>query len=321
MARDTGLADRCRAAGLTVVECAGWQTRGSDSFNPRGSVNHHTAGSPNGATPSLDGVINGFSGSAPGPLANALQSREADGNDRIYIVAAGTANHAGQGGWRGLSGNSSVYGLEVEHVGTVPLPDSRQRIAARFHAAAIQGRADASMVCQHNEWAPDRKIDAATDVDPDRFRAWVADAAAGGRPGPPPTHWEVQEMFAVQDTEGSIYLAGPGVWRHLSGEEWEAWARFLPPLAAAVNGRQRDLIRGACFAASITFARDGRNGAIYLLWGTSWKRHLPTETMLYNMQAHWGARGADTNIYDWSDDDLDAIPRAPTDAVAESARE
>ena len=34
--RDLGIADRLRAAGLRVIEVAGWQTAGSDSFDPGG---------------------------------------------------------------------------------------------------------------------------------------------------------------------------------------------------------------------------------------------------------------------------------------------
>jgi hypothetical protein len=177
--RDLSIADRCRSEGLRVVECDGWQSRGSSDFNPRGSVDHHTADGPNGSAPSLDGIINGFSGSAPGPLAQVMQSREPDGNDIFYVVAAGRANHAGEGGWHGLSGNSSVIGLEIEHTGTDPLPEHRQRLAARFHAAMARGRWDASMVCQHKEWAPGRKIDAAENVDVNQFRQWVGDDLAG----------------------------------------------------------------------------------------------------------------------------------------------
>lgn len=183
MSRDLSIADRLRAEGLRVVEVAGWQTRGDDSFSPRGSVNHHTAGSPNGSAPSLDGIINGFAGSAPGPLANAMQSREPSGDDLFYVVAAGRANHAGEGGWQGLSGNASVWGLEIEHTGTAPLLEHRQELAARFHAALARGRYGEASVCQHYEWAPDRKIDAATGVDGNAFRARVADvlrAPSGG---------------------------------------------------------------------------------------------------------------------------------------------
>jgi hypothetical protein len=70
----------------------------------------------------------------------------------------------------------------------------------------------------------------------------------GSQPGRDP-RWEVQDMFAVQDTDGGIYLAGPGIWKHLSGEEWGAWERFLPPLPFAVNGVQRDWIMNDCLSA------------------------------------------------------------------------
>jgi N-acetylmuramoyl-L-alanine amidase len=185
--RDLNIANKLRAANLRVVECAGWPTRGSSDFNPRGSVNHHTAGSSKGKSPSLNGVIHGHPGSASGPLAHALQSREPDGNDIFYVVASGRANHAGQGGWKGLSGNSSVYGLEIEHTGVDPLPEGRQKLAARFHAALARGTYSESMVCQHREWAPRRKIDAATQVDANRFRGWVADYMKGSQPSPSPT--------------------------------------------------------------------------------------------------------------------------------------
>jgi hypothetical protein len=168
---DPGIAARLRAAGLRVVEVAGWQTRGSATFTPRGSVNHHTAGGANGTAPSLNTCIYGRP-DLPGPLCNVMQSREPDGRDIAYVIAAGRANHAGTGGWRGLSGNSSVYGLEIEHTGTAPLPEARQRIAARIHAAMFTG--DPAMVCQHREWTS-RKIDAAQNVDGNRFRQWVAE--------------------------------------------------------------------------------------------------------------------------------------------------
>jgi len=174
---DQGIANRLRDMGVRVVECAGWQTHGSSDFNPRGSVNHHTAGGASGSCPSLNTCINGRP-DLPGPLCNVMQSREPDGRDIAYVIAAGRANHAGSGGWKGLSGNSSVYGLEIEHTGTEPLPQHRQEIAARIHAAMFGG--DASMVAQHREWAPDRKIDAAENCDGDAFRAMVANPSQSG---------------------------------------------------------------------------------------------------------------------------------------------
>jgi N-acetylmuramoyl-L-alanine amidase len=198
MSRDLEIANKLRGAGLRVVECDGWHDRGSSDFNPRGSVNHHTAGSSSGTCPSLNGVIHGHSGSASGPLANVLQSREADGNDIFYVVASGRANHAGEGGWKGLSGNSSVYGLEIEHTGVDPLPEGRQKLAARFHAALARGRYSESMVCQHREWAPNRKIDAAEGVDPNRFRGWVAEYIKNPGGGPPELI-EEEEMWVLSE--------------------------------------------------------------------------------------------------------------------------
>jgi hypothetical protein len=167
--RDLGIADRLRAAGLRVVEVAGWQTAGSDSFAPGGSVNHHTAGPSSGSSPSLLTCIEGRP-DLPGPLCSVYQSREPS-TDIAYVIASGRANHAGEGSWRGLSGNASVYGLEVEHDGTTALPQARIEYAARIHAAMFTG--DPGMVCQHREWTT-RKIDAATNVDGDDFRALVA---------------------------------------------------------------------------------------------------------------------------------------------------
>ena len=183
MPRDHGITGRLLAAGLAVVEIDGWQDRGSSDFHPRGAVCHHTAGSSAGSAPSLNTVIHGRA-DLPGPLCHVLQSRESNGDDVAFVVAAGRANHAGEGGWHGLEGNSSVWGLEIEHTGTAPLPWHRQNTAARILAALVNGTADAGMVCQHREWAPGRKIDTAEDVDPDRFRDMVAEALIWNAPDP-----------------------------------------------------------------------------------------------------------------------------------------
>ena len=104
---DIGLADRIRRKGVPVDELPGWNTNGSSDFHPQGSVNHHTAGGANGANPSLATCLFGRpKDNLPGPLCNVLQSRDPNGRDRALIIAAGRANHAGKGGWRGLAGNS-----------------------------------------------------------------------------------------------------------------------------------------------------------------------------------------------------------------------
>lgn len=172
MGRDLGIADRLRAKGLMVEEVFGWQDRGSaTSFGPQVSVNHHTAGGPNGARPSLGVCINGRAGLA-GPLCNVFQDRD----NVVLPVASGKANHAGEGGWAGFAGNNAAYGLEVENVGYAdrePWRDDQVETMAKVHAALIEGQFGVDRVCQHREWAPNRKIDA-QGLNTDDFRALVA---------------------------------------------------------------------------------------------------------------------------------------------------
>jgi hypothetical protein len=195
VSRDTDLANRLRAMHLNVVEVDGWQSRGSSDFNPRGSVNHHTAGPASGNIPSLDTLIYGRP-DLSGPLCNTALARNCD----VYLIAAGRANHAGEGGWHGLSGNSSVYGLECENVGTSAEPWRPDQIdaMARVHAAMLRGRADASMNCQHREWTS-RKPDA-HDIAGDTLRAKVAHYLADGHQ-PPPTQGADRVMFCLVSPE------------------------------------------------------------------------------------------------------------------------
>ncbi|HVF75501.1 MAG TPA: peptidoglycan recognition family protein [Acidimicrobiales bacterium] len=155
MPRDVGMADRLRAAGLKVVEVDGWRTRGSDSFFPKGVVVHHTAGAATGNMPSLGILIRGRS-DVPGPLCNVGIGRD----NTVYVIAAGRANHAGRGGWRGLMYNSSVHGIEVENVGTSREPWRPDQIetAAKVAAVLLDGHGPADNVCEHKEWTS-RKVD------------------------------------------------------------------------------------------------------------------------------------------------------------------
>lgn len=175
MPRDLDLKRRLELAGLTVIEVAGWQTRGKDDLNAVGAVHHHTGGAVGKTAPSLGVVINGRS-DLPGPLCNVYGARTDD--LAVHLVAAGKANHAGAGGWHGHSGNASVYGLEEEHSGGPNEPVAEKRIdrMARVHAAFAFGRFTADEVCQHREWAPGRKPDfTAHFIDADDFRRRVAD--------------------------------------------------------------------------------------------------------------------------------------------------
>src|SRR5690349_19817001 len=98
--------------GLRVEVVPGAETRSAGSFNPHGFVGHHTAGAKTGVRPSLALCVNGRSDLA-GPLCNDFLDR----NGVDVIVACGRANHAGLGGFRGIVGNSGVWGCEAEDDG------------------------------------------------------------------------------------------------------------------------------------------------------------------------------------------------------------
>lgn len=160
------LADELEAAGLKVAEQPGWKTRGREEMGPvLGVMCHHTAGPRTGNAPSLGVVTNGRS-DLPGPLAQLVLGRDG----AFYCVAAGRANHAGQGDWRGqTAGNHNFIGIEAENTG---LPDDPwpavQLDAYRRGAAAILKKvgADASMCCGHKEYAlpAGRKTDPSFDM-------------------------------------------------------------------------------------------------------------------------------------------------------------
>jgi hypothetical protein len=191
-----GLPGALARFGLQVEVVPGWETRGSAAFNPAGSVGHHTAGSRLGERPTLKTVTDGRPGLS-GPLCNTYTTR----HGIAVVVAAGRANHAGIGGFRGITGNSSVLGHEAESPGVEPDAWAPEHLAAypRVHAAHLwlTGR-DASWYCSHRTWAlappsyPGRKIDPVDILDAALQAQIAALLAAGGDiplaplPGSPP---------------------------------------------------------------------------------------------------------------------------------------
>ena len=176
MPYQTGVVEALRDHGLTVGFVPGWERRGSSSFNPRGHVVHHDAGS-NWTTP--PGILISGRSDLPGPLCNFALGRDG----KVWMVAAGRANHAGTGSWRGLVGNSSVWGTEANNRGTGEMwPDVQIDAYARLCAATCDYSGfSAEMVCRHVEWTS-RKIDPAGpwedghdwSRDASHFRALVA---------------------------------------------------------------------------------------------------------------------------------------------------
>ncbi|MGQ0590628.1 MAG: peptidoglycan recognition protein family protein [Sphingosinicella sp.] len=169
----TWLAQVLKDAGLKVAEQPGWQDRGRGPMGTvRGVICHHTAGPKAGNMPSLSVITNGRPG-LPGPLSQLGLGR--DGT--WFVVAAGRANHAGAGSWKGItSGNSSFIGVEAENTGKSDDPwPPVQMDAYRRGVAAILKKlgADSSMCCGHKEYAlpQGRKPDPSFDMN--AFRADV----------------------------------------------------------------------------------------------------------------------------------------------------
>lgn len=120
----TDLADVCRRSGLPVVEVDGWRTRTRPGgmAGVRGIVAHHTgtAASAGGDYPSL-GIVRAGRPDLNGPLAQLGLGR----SGRVYVIAAGRANHAGRAplDWT----NEYAIGIEAEHPGAGPWPDVQYR--------------------------------------------------------------------------------------------------------------------------------------------------------------------------------------------------
>lgn len=196
MPRQLWLADIARQAGLVVAEVDGWRERGSTSFNPNGIVCHHTGGAATGDMPSLRVLINGRS-DLPGPLCAYGLGR----SGKVYVVAAGRANHAGSGGWQGLVGNSSVIGIEAENTGGQQWPLVQLNAYVTL-CAAITKRLSGSprFTCGHKEWAPGRKVDPYS-INMTSFRTAIANKLQTPTPIPTPE----EDMSYRYSFQGGMY--------------------------------------------------------------------------------------------------------------------
>lgn len=186
MAFQPGVIEAIQDWGLRVIEHDGWRTRGSSVFDPRGHLLHHDVF---GHTNTLPGSMITGRPDLAGPLCNFWLTRLGV----VHMVAAGEANHAGSGGFQGLSGNASVWGTEMNNLGfpTDPWPDEQLEAMSRLAAATAQFSGfDASMVCAHREWTT-RKPDPHT-INMPNFRKRVGT--------------QTKEQFSIVDKETKKYF-------------------------------------------------------------------------------------------------------------------
>jgi peptidoglycan hydrolase-like protein with peptidoglycan-binding domain len=171
MPRQLWIPQVLRAAGLTVREAPGWESRGTTTFNPVGVMWHHTATGTNWTDQSLTNfLVNGRQDLA-GPLCHLQLNR--DGS--YVVIAAGRANHAGSGSWPGITtGNTSFIGIEAANNGVGEEWPAAQLDAYHRGTAAIVKHINGSVdnVIGHKEWTK-RKIDP-RGIDMDNARSRVA---------------------------------------------------------------------------------------------------------------------------------------------------
>lgn len=139
------IAGPLRSFGLTVVEEPGWSTRGylgRDLSDLRGVLWHHTATASvrnvKTGLPTRNVLINGH-GYLPGPLCQIGLARDG----AVHLIAAGLANHAGQGVWPGIpqdTGNWHLVGVEMESSGLAPWDWTDDQIRVAPHLGAALGK-------------------------------------------------------------------------------------------------------------------------------------------------------------------------------------
>jgi hypothetical protein len=179
----TWLADVLKEAGLKVAEVPGWKDRGDGNAGQTlGVLCHHTGVRSTKNMPTLNALVNGRAAeknlaAIPGPLAQLGLGR--DGT--FYVIAAGRANHAGKGMWRGItSGNTHLIGIEAENSGDDDdkWPDVQLDAYQRGVAAILKRIGQTADFCAgHKEYAQGRKDDPSLDMN--AFRAKVAELLGG----------------------------------------------------------------------------------------------------------------------------------------------
>lgn len=165
-----------RSAGLTVVEVSGWQTRGGETFEPRGTIAHATAGSRTSTDKDELNVLLNGSSSAPPPIAQLMLSR----SGVWYVVASGRCNHVltGWGGPHSGYGNTYLIGIEAMNDNRGEPWSSDQLNSYARGVRAIHDRMGwpASRCAGHKEHQPGAKTDPTFDMN--EFRSLVS--GAGG---------------------------------------------------------------------------------------------------------------------------------------------
>jgi hypothetical protein len=174
------------------------------------------------------------------------------------VVAAGRAHHAGKGGFRELSGNRSVFGIEAENDGRgEPWPAVQVAAYQRVVAGLLSGiDRDETWCVSHKEWAPNRKIDPTFDMDD--FRTGVGRVIRGTNVGPEDEVLEEDMPFTVSRCQGGLIAVQPdgGVFAY-------GGAPFLGCLPELGVRHPFPIVAGAWTPSGEGYWLVGRDGALF----------------------------------------------------------
>lgn len=232
-----------------------WRTRGrpasTGDFDPQGILCHHTA-SPAGTSDQADlNAILWGNSQAPGPISQLLIGR----SGTVYLVAAGRANHGGQGIRPGLDRgcadmNAALVGIEASNNGVGEYwPDHQIAAYARTVAALTAGYGWAldavyfhattgppgggcnSKIDPAGPWAGQPHLTGSATWDLDLWRTWCV----GDEPSPPlPGGADLMHtLIRVQDSY--VVLAGDS-----DAQGIVHWCRWLGPGLNQSIGFQAD---------------------------------------------------------------------------------
>lgn len=201
----TWLAAVLRGADVPVVTYPGWKHRGrprtAGPFVPEAVMWHHDA-SAKGPSPSFARFIaqEGRPPGIPAPLSQLWVCMGCNGRHPVgtwHVLAAGRANHAGEGNGFGVigrdRGNTQSLGVETDNTTGEPTPWPMYESLVTGTAAILRHlRADAKdALCGHKEYAAGRKVDP-DDIDMHQARADVAvQLRRPLKPYPGPGHFKV----------------------------------------------------------------------------------------------------------------------------------
>lgn len=176
--RITWLADELRAAGLTVIEHAGWRERAVDgTWAPQFGIVHATAAPASQSDATQVRIVRDGREGLQGPIAVACVDRDA----RWQVVAAGRCNTTIAGTAGPYEGKGNTYALGVEACNNnidEPWPPAQYRsyVAGWAVIAKRMGWSPAQLR-GHKEHTPGHKTDPTFNMD--TFRADVARAMTG----------------------------------------------------------------------------------------------------------------------------------------------